>query len=120
MPTVSKEQRDPPRGPRPVEEWSQDVGGWNIEFVRFGVDIDATPLLKGLPDDRCPCPHWGYVLSGRVVFTFAGHEEAHEAKAGRFGTSGAPSSVLRTADSVRLGRIAFDAAPGRLQPQSPL
>ena len=36
-------------------------------------------MLKGLPNDRCSCPHWGYVLTGRVVFTFADCEEIHEA-----------------------------------------
>ena len=79
MTKVSKDTAARHEDHGPVEEWSQDVDGWNIEFVRFGVDMDSAPLLKGLPDDRCPCPHWGYVLSGRVVFTFADHEEAHEA-----------------------------------------
>ena len=32
-------------------------------------DVDASPLLRGLPDDRCPCPHWGYVFTGRLTFT---------------------------------------------------
>ena len=36
-----------------------------MNFVEFREDIDATPLLKGLPDDRCQCPHWGYVLEGQ-------------------------------------------------------
>ena len=27
---------------------------------------DFTPLLKGLPDDMCPCPHWGYVFKGAL------------------------------------------------------
>ena len=36
------------------------------------------PLLKGLPDDRCPCPHWGYVLKGTVTFTFADRSETFE------------------------------------------
>ena len=40
---------------------------------------DATPLLKGLPDDSCPCPHWGYVLEGRVTFRFADRDEVFEA-----------------------------------------
>jgi quercetin dioxygenase-like cupin family protein len=32
-------------------------------------------LLQGLPDDLCPCPHWGYVTAGRVTFTFRDHAE---------------------------------------------
>lgn len=38
------------------------------------------PLFAGLPGDRCHCAHLGYVLAGRVRFTFAdGREEAYEA-----------------------------------------
>ena len=48
-------------------------------FVSFRQDVDGTPLLKGLPDDRCPCPHWGYVLKGRLTYRFADREEVFEA-----------------------------------------
>jgi hypothetical protein len=26
------------------------------------------PLFKGLPDDRCQCPHWGVGLKGKLVY----------------------------------------------------
>ena len=63
----------------PVEDWHEDVDGYTVNFVSFHHDIDSTPLLKGLPDDRCPCPHWGYVLKGKVTFRFADREEVFEA-----------------------------------------
>jgi uncharacterized RmlC-like cupin family protein len=44
-----------------------------------GQEMDAAPLLKGLVDDRCQCPHWGYVLKGTVTFKFADHEETFNA-----------------------------------------
>ena len=62
----------------PVESWHEEVDGTAIEFVTFKQDIDATPLLKGLPNDQCPCPHSGYVLKGRVTFTVDGREEVLE------------------------------------------
>ena len=62
----------------PVQDWHQDVDGYTINFVRFNADIDGTPMLKGLPGDHCNCPHWGYVLSGRLTFTFPDHEEVFE------------------------------------------
>jgi hypothetical protein len=37
------------------------------------------PLFKGLPDDRCQCPHWGYVLKGRMRIRYPDHEEIIEA-----------------------------------------
>jgi hypothetical protein len=79
MPKVSKDSAAQHESHGPVEEWSEEVDGYAVNFVSFGVDIDSTPLLKGLPDDRCPCPHWGYVFKGRVTYRFADHEEVHEA-----------------------------------------
>ena len=37
------------------------------------------PEFRGLSDDRCQCPHWGYVVSGRLIARFADHEEAYDA-----------------------------------------
>jgi mannose-6-phosphate isomerase-like protein (cupin superfamily) len=79
MPKVSKDTAAQHLDWGPVEDWGEDVDGYTINFVTFKVDIDATPMLKGLPGDRCTSPHWGYVFKGRVVFTFDDHEEVHEA-----------------------------------------
>jgi hypothetical protein len=62
-----------------VVDRADQLDGYAVSFVEFREDIDATPLLKGLPDDRCQCPHWGYVLGGRVTFTYADREEVFEA-----------------------------------------
>jgi len=62
-----------------VEDRHGEVDGYTIGFVTFRQDIDATPLLKGLPDDRCQCPHWGYVVDGRLTFRYADREEVFEA-----------------------------------------
>jgi hypothetical protein len=55
------------------------LDSYTANFVSFRQDIDATPLLKGLPDNRCQCPHWGYVITGRLTMRFADHEEVFEA-----------------------------------------
>ena len=54
----------------PVTDRHAELDGYTVNIVSFDQDIDATPLLKGLPDDACSCPHWGYVLRGRVTFRF--------------------------------------------------
>ena len=79
MPKLSKNSAAQHQQHGPVEEWSEDLDGYSVNFVSFGVDIDSTPLLKGLPEDRCPCPHWGYVFKGRLTYRFAHGEEVHEA-----------------------------------------
>jgi hypothetical protein len=52
-------------------EW----GDMNVAIERFAAGVDTAPIFKGLPDDRCQCPHWGYVLRGRVRIRYADHEE---------------------------------------------
>jgi len=67
------------RGEGPVTVHHADLeGGYSADILAFAADVDLKPLLRGLPDDLCPCPHWGYVISGRIVFTFPTGEEVHE------------------------------------------
>ncbi|WP_426998449.1 hypothetical protein [Pseudarthrobacter sp. N5] len=28
---------------------------------------DVTPFYRGLPEDLCQSPHWGYVIRGRLI-----------------------------------------------------
>jgi hypothetical protein len=79
MPKVSKDSATGGGQYGPVTDRNDQVDGYTISFVEFHEDIDATDLLKGAPDDRCQCPHWGYVLNGRVTFTYADREEVFEA-----------------------------------------
>jgi hypothetical protein len=50
-------------------------GDMHVSFETFQEAFDTTPLHKGLPDDRCQCPHWGYVLKGQVRIDYADREE---------------------------------------------
>ncbi|MBI5576906.1 MAG: cupin domain-containing protein [Deltaproteobacteria bacterium] len=52
-----------------------DWGGMTAEMGRACKDIDPSPLFKGLPEDRCQCPHWGYVLKGRLHYRYDGCDE---------------------------------------------
>ena len=78
MPKVSKESAAQVDDHGIVEDRHEDVDGYTLSFVEFRQDIDATPLLKGAPDDRCQCPHWGYVVKGRLTFRYADREEVFE------------------------------------------
>src|SRR3954471_22230933 len=79
MPSVSKETAEQVDDHGIVEDRHEDVDGYTVNFVSFRQDVDAGPLLKGLPGDSCSCPHWGYVLKGRLTYRFADHEEVFEA-----------------------------------------
>ena len=55
-----------------------ELDGYTVGFEHFREDADGTPLFKGLPDDRCQSPHWGYVIGGRVTFKYADRDEVFE------------------------------------------
>jgi len=46
------------------------LGGMAVAYWETG-PMPATPnLLEGLPNDSCPCPHWGYMLKGSMHIKF--------------------------------------------------
>jgi hypothetical protein len=51
-------------------------GGMTMAFERLSAGVETAPLFKGLPDDACQSPHWGYLISGRLrVLATDGTEE---------------------------------------------
>ena len=122
MPKVSKDSAAHAEVHGPVEVHHEDVHGYSIDFVSFGQDVDATPLMKGLPGDRCPCPcpHWGYVLKGRLTFRFADHDEVVEAgdafylPPGHIPTAEAGSEYVQFSPSEELRAVA-DAMNANMQ-----
>lgn len=47
----------------------------NIAFEAAPTGMDSRPLFKGLPGDSCQCPHWGYVIKGRMRVIYPDREE---------------------------------------------
>ncbi|MEX2430761.1 MAG: cupin domain-containing protein [Dehalococcoidia bacterium] len=46
------------------------------EYFSLSAGTDIAPLLKGLEDDLCQSPHWGYLMEGEVTITYKdGSEE---------------------------------------------
>jgi len=79
MPKVSSETASQTVTIDGFEGRYEDLAGYTVGFERYLEDSDAAELFRGLPDDRCQSPHWGYVLAGRVAFRFADREETYEA-----------------------------------------
>ena len=52
-----------------------DWGGQRVLLVSLPAGTDISPMLEGLPDDRCQCPHWGYILKGRMRVIYTDGEE---------------------------------------------
>jgi hypothetical protein len=49
-----------------VEIRAREVGDMTMLFYRFAKGSDLRADLQGLPDNSCSCPHWGYVLKGKL------------------------------------------------------
>ena len=41
------------------------------EYFTLSSGVDTTPLFQGLDGNACQCPHWGFVLQGRITTTDA-------------------------------------------------
>jgi len=48
-------------------EW----GEMAVRYARLPADTDMSPVLEGLPGDRCPSDHWGIVLEGSITLVHA-------------------------------------------------
>lgn len=51
------------------------TGDVQTQYLTMKMELDMAHLLKGLPDNLCPCTHWGYVFKGSVRVRYADHEE---------------------------------------------
>jgi hypothetical protein len=80
MPKVSRETASETMAMEGFEGRYENLeGGYTVGFESYSADADVADLFRGLPDDRCQSPHWGYVVSGRVAFRFEDREEVFEA-----------------------------------------
>jgi hypothetical protein len=58
MPKVSREIAPQRQEAGPVVDLRDELDGYTVSFTSLLEDIDATPFMQGLPNDRCQCPHW--------------------------------------------------------------
>lgn len=54
---------------------AEDWGDMHVSFETYHRAFDDRKLLKCLPSGTCRCPHWGYVIQGRLQVFYAEHEE---------------------------------------------
>ena len=56
-----------------------DWGEMTVSLEQFPAGLETAPIFRGLPDDRCQCPHWGYVVRGQLRVIYADREEVLKA-----------------------------------------
>ncbi len=54
---------------------ASDLDTISGEYFTLAEGVDTTPLFQGLEGDLCQCPHWGFVLKGRITTTDASGTE---------------------------------------------
>ena len=64
-----------------VEVATAELDGITADYLTIKAPVDMSEMLKGLPDDRCQCPHWGIVTKGSMTVTY-GDRPDEVAKAG--------------------------------------
>jgi len=80
MPKVSKDTASETVSLDGVEVHTEELeGGYTVCFESHTGDADLAGWFRGLPDDRCQVPRWGFVLSGMTTFRFADREETYVA-----------------------------------------
>ena len=77
MPAYSQEQVPIEFDADVAQTRTVDHGGMTIAFERLSAGVETAPLFRGLPDDACQSPHWGYLIEGRLrVLSTDGTEES--------------------------------------------
>ena len=78
MSKISRESATDVTDHGPAVDRGADFDGYNVIFTSIREDWDLTQLLQGMPDDSCPCPHWGYLTAGRMIVRYGDREEVIE------------------------------------------
>jgi hypothetical protein len=72
----------------------REEDGLTVSFFRLPRGADLRPATKGLPGDLCPCPHWGYMIRGRVrMHTAHGHQDFEAGQAFYWAPGHAPEAL---------------------------
>ena len=100
MPNVSRTSASIHKQMGPGEEFTEHLDDTTVNFVSIHEDSDLAPLLVGLPDDKCPYRHWGYVFSGQMTVTYADHVEVLSAGDAFYMTPGHSPKALAGTEFV--------------------
>ncbi len=101
-----------------IEFRAGPAGDSSISWVRLPAGTDLRPALAGLPGDLCQCPHWGYMISGRLVMHTAAGQETFSAGQAFYWPPGHAPEALEDCEYVdvsptrELGEVIAHVAAG--------
>ena len=79
LPKLSKDSAPNIQDAGPALDRSGDLDDTTVSFVTIRQSHSLAPLLRGLPADSCRCPHWGYLLAGKITVSYVDREETYQA-----------------------------------------
>jgi len=82
------------------------VGDYTVGFETYTQDTDLAPLFRGLPQDRCQCPHWGVVLRGKLVYHYADGDDEITAGEAYFAPPGHTPEIFAGTEVVEFSPTA--------------
>jgi mannose-6-phosphate isomerase-like protein (cupin superfamily) len=53
------------------------LDGYTVQFVTIRETHSLKDMLAGLPGSHCRCPHWGYMLGGRMIVDYDQEQEEY-------------------------------------------
>jgi hypothetical protein len=79
VPKISKDTAPDVEDFGPAIDRGGQLDDYTVDFVTIREGHSLAPVLKGLPGDSCQCPHWGYMLAGKITVSYPDHEEVYQA-----------------------------------------
>jgi uncharacterized cupin superfamily protein len=80
MPAFSRDTAPNIEAMGPAEDRGGELAGYTADFVSIRQGHSLAAVLKGLPGDSCQCPHWGYIMAGRLTVSYTdGTQEVYQA-----------------------------------------
>jgi len=112
VPKLSKDSAPDVQDAGPAIDRSGDLDDTTVSFVTIRQGHSLAPLLRGLPGDSCQCPHWGYLLAGKITVSYADREETYQAGDAFYMTPGhVPAAETRSSGAD--GAVDTSSAPAK-------
>ncbi|MEU6882028.1 hypothetical protein [Streptomyces sp. NPDC046712] len=93
-------------------------GDMSVAFIHLPKGTDMAPALQGLEGGMCQCPHWGYLLNGRIRMRTPSGEDIYEAGQAYYWAPGHAPEALEDVDVVEFSPTAdFNAVIDHVKAQ---
>jgi hypothetical protein len=83
-----------------------DFGGLAMCLIRLDAGVTTHALFAGLPDGRCQCAHWGYIISGTMRVHGAGGARDYSAGEAYYWEPGHNLEAVTDAEYLEITRSA--------------